>query len=252
MNKAKKINILIWLIILSTLIINYILIRFSGLCSKILRDNLEETVYGNFLLEVGIFLFVFAGMILCGFYLYHICGKKDYTIQNIFVLCFLFSGTLLASLIAYRYSPYAMPLVILPLIISFISNKHIAVCVTVVMTLFIIPIAYGYPEIIFMHIFTGILASLMASKVEQRKDFPILGLVLTACNVFVMFIFQTLKGFNVEEFLQNTAIVSIITFGCVIATIGALPFFETISGIISIGIMTKQKIYQIIKPEERL
>ena len=232
MNKFRKNTMYIWFIIIAAFISNYLIIRLSEPYTKIFSNN-DVLVYKSILFEIGVFLFVLIAMFLGGFYIYQVWSKKELTYQNIFMLCLLFTGTLILSVAIYRYSPFAMPLVLIPLILTFISNKYTAIYMNIVMTLLMLPVIFDKPDIIFMNIFTGIIVGMIASRVNQRREFPVLGLAMTLCNVLVLFIFNTMRGFEFDLFLKDSAIVSAVTFGCVIATVGILPFFETISGIIT-------------------
>ena len=232
MNRPSKNKMYIWLIAAVTFVLTYVLIHLIASYEGIFV-NTEDNTYMNVFFEIGIALFSLLIVGITGYYLSSVWEKKNITPQNLLAISILMVGTLCLSFLMHRFSPYALPIIIVPLILTFITNRRTADIMTLIMTISLMPFYFAVPVVFFMNLFTGVLASSLASKINQRREFPVLGIALAISNILVLFIFNTIAGFKFDEFLINALITGVITFGCVIMTIGLLPFFETISGIIS-------------------
>lgn len=234
MKNPRRNRLLVWLIAGMTFIGAYLLVRLPGAYSAILSDE-SNSVYQKVMFEIGIFVFVLLILFLGAYYIFHFWERKDVTAQNVLAISSLMLITLGLSVFLINLSPYAMPLILVPLILTFITDRRTAEFMAVLITLLIIPFSTGTPAVIFMSLFTGILSSILASKINQRREFPVLGLALALSNLVLLFVFSSVTGagFVLEQFLKDALFSSIATFLCVIAAIGLLPFFETISGIIS-------------------
>ena len=230
--KLKRNTMLVWIITFVTFITTYLVMRFTPAYREIFQNE-GNILYKNVLFEVGIVLFAALLVFMAGYYIYQFWNKKLIVIPNILAICILMVVTLIISILVKELSIYLMPVILIPLVLTFISDRRTAYIMTIVMTIAILPFVYVEPTIILMNLFTGLIACVLASKIIQRRDFPILGITLALCNILVLFAMYTIRGFDFNDFLKNAGMSAIITFVSVIATIGALPFFETLSGIIS-------------------
>lgn len=232
MKKFEKNGLLIWVLAVTAFIISYLLIRFTGTYTGLL-SNAEGDAVKSALFEVGLFLFVLIVFMLGGYFIYYFWRRKNITPQNVGAICALMVLTLGISVFIYKWSPFAMPVVLVPLILSFISEERTAKFMTIIITLLLIPISASTPSVIFINLFTGMLANILASKVNQRREFPVLGITLALSNIIGIFLFHSIWGFELNGFIRDALISALVTFICVIGTIGLLPFFETFSGVIS-------------------
>lgn len=232
MKQVERKTVLNGLIIAATAVIVYLVLRFTGNYTALLH-NPDKLLSLQVLSEVGVVLYAGLLMGLGCYYWCHTWSKKQRKPQYVAAICILMVATLLASALLSKWSAYAMPIILVPLVLTFITDKRTAEFMTVLMIMAVLPFSVASPAVIFLNLFTGILATVLADKIDQRREFPVLGILLATSNLVIVFVFYCMFGFALDNFVKDAVITAIITFGCVIATIGLLPFFETAAGIIS-------------------
>lgn len=232
MKRLERNTVLNGLMIAATLVAVYLILRFTGNYTELLH-NPDDLVSLQVLSEVGIAIYAVLLVFLGCYYWCHTWLKKHRKPQYVGAVCVLMVVALLMSALLAKWSPYAMPIILVPLLLTFLTDKRTAEFMTVLMVMAVLPFASASPAVIFMNLFTGILATILADKIDQRREFPVLGILLATSNLVIVFIYYCIFGFALDAFALDAVISAVITFGCVIATVGLLPFFETAAGIIS-------------------
>lgn len=232
MKKLERSKVFNWLIAAITFVVTYFILRFSGNYANIL-NNPDDLISLTVLFEIGVALYAGLLVFIGGYYLYHTWPKRQLKPNYIGAISALMAATLLLSCLLANWNLYAMPIVLVPLVLTFITDKRTAEFMTIVMVLAVLPFAAVAPATIIMNLFTGILGTVLAAKIDQRREFPVMGIMLAISNLMILFVYHGITGFVLDAFVTDAIISGSITFGCVVATIGLLPFFETAAGIIS-------------------
>lgn len=232
MKKLERNKVFNWLIVAATFVITYLILRFTGTYTELLH-NPDNLISLTVLFEISVVLYAGLLVFLGSYYLYHTWPKQQRKPNYVGAVSVLMAVTLLLSCLLSNWNVYAMPVILIPLVLTFITDKRTAEFMTVLLVLAILPFSAGNPAVIFMSLFTGILGTVLAAKIDQRREFPVLGILLAVSNLLILFIYHGITGFVLDTFARDAVISAAITFGCVVATIGLLPFFETAAGIVS-------------------
>ena len=232
MKKLKERNIFNGLITAAIFVATYLILRLTGNFSGILQ-NPDNLISYTVLFEIGVFLYAALLVFLGAFYLHHTWPKQWLKPNYIAAVGIFLLAVLLVSCLLANWSLYAMPIILVPLVLTFITDRRTGGVMTVLMVLAVLPFSMGAPASIFVYLFTGFLGTILAGKVEQRREFPVLGLLLALSNLTIIFLYHSLFGFVLQNFVVESVISSAITFVCVVGTVGLLSVFETAAGIIS-------------------
>lgn len=232
MKKMERSKVFNWLIVAATFVLTYLILRFTGTYTEILH-NPENLISLSVLFEIGVVVYAALLVFLGSYYLYHTWSKQQLKPHYVGAISALMMVTLLLSCLLANWNLYAMPIILVPLVLTFITDKRTAEFMTVLLVLAVLPFAAVAPAVLFMNLFTGILGTVLAAKIDQRREFPVLGIMLAISNLIILFVYHGITGFVLDTFARDAIISAAITFGCVVATIGLLPFFETTAGIVS-------------------
>ena len=201
------------------------------------------------LLVLYILTAMFIGIIL---YLQYTYVKKNHKAiyednKKLILICLLnVSYLVLASGVKY-VSPYLIPMVCTPLLLSMLINHKVSLVLSSYNVILLGALIEFDPQIILLAFISTILSSTILRKMQQRNDiiYATLGIGLL-CGI-LNFLIGNMVSINIKEVIINSllTIVGVLISG--ILTIGILPFIEN-----TFDVVTTLKLLELSNPNSPL
>ena len=192
---------------------------------------------------------MFIGIIL---YLQYTYVKKNHKAiyednKKLILICLLnVSYLVLASGVKY-VSPYLIPMVCTPLLLSMLINHKVSLVLSSYNVILLGALIEFDPQIILLAFISTILSSTILRKMQQRNDiiYATLGIGLL-CGI-LNFLIGNMVSINIKEVIINSllTIVGVLISG--ILTIGILPFIEN-----TFDVVTTLKLLELSNPNSPL
>ncbi|MFQ7002063.1 MAG: HD family phosphohydrolase [Clostridium sp.] len=201
------------------------------------------------LLVLYILTAMFIGIIL---YLQYTYVKKNHKAiyednKKLILICLLnVSYLVLASGVKY-VSPYLIPMVCTPLLLSMLINHKVSLVLSSYNVILLGALIEFDPQIILLAFISTILSSTILRKMQQRNDiiYATLGIGLL-CGI-LNFLIGNMVSINIKEVIINSllTIVGVLISG--VLTIGILPFIEN-----TFDVVTTLKLLELSNPNSPL
>lgn len=201
------------------------------------------------LLVLYILTAMFIGIIL---YLQYTYVKKNHKAiyednKKLILTCLLnVSYLVLASGVKY-VSPYLIPMVCTPLLLSMLINHKVSLVLSSYNVILLGALIEFDPQIILLAFISTILSSTILRKMQQRNDiiYATLGIGLL-CGI-LNFLIGNMVSINIKEVIINSllTIVGVLISG--VLTIGILPFIEN-----TFDVVTTLKLLELSNPNSPL
>ena len=201
------------------------------------------------LLVLYILTAMFIGIIL---YLQYTYVKKNHKAiyednKKLILICLLnVSYLVLASGVKY-VSPYLIPMVCTPLLLSMLINHKVSLVLSSYNVILLGALIEFDPQIILLAFISSILSSTILRKMQQRNDiiYATLGIGLL-CGI-LNFLIGNMVSINIKEVIINSllTIVGVLISG--VLTIGILPFIEN-----TFDVVTTLKLLELSNPNSPL
>lgn len=209
---------------------------------------IDEGKTGSLLL-LYILTAMFVGIVLYLQYTYVKKNHKEIYEDNkkLILMCLLnVSYLVLASGVKY-ISPYLIPMVCTPLLLSMLINHKVSLVLSSYNVILLGALIEFDPQVILLAFISTILSSTILRKMQQRNDiiYATLGIGLL-CGV-LNFLIGNMVSINIKEVIINSllTIVGVLLSG--VLTIGILPFLEN-----TFDVVTTLKLLELSNPNSPL
>lgn len=214
------------------------LIKESGLLK-----NTNDREIGT---KLGIGILIILSVIILYSYIYFFYG--DILKNNrLIVLLLIILLTILISEVLFNISPYILPLSAGALLVSILIGEQLGIVVNLYLSLFLGLLLRLDFSVILMMILSGSLGVLTLANQKQRYNILISGIIMGICNILAITSFGLIKQIPGKEILFKDMQVFLNGILAIIITIGTLPLWENI-----FGILTPIKLLELSNPNQPL
>lgn len=144
-------------------------------------------------------------------------------------------------------SPFLIPLACVPMLLTLLLNYKIALVESILNCILISAVCEFNTEIILLTILSCILVSIVFRKMQQRSDTIYAAIFIALMSAIMAFCVGFLLSNNVVDNVKKAAFTFIAGVLSAILTIGFLPIFENI-----FGIVTSVKLLELSDPNHPL
>ena len=145
------------------------------------------------------------------------------------------------------YGGLLIPIFVGTMLISILLNFELAVVINCVLTVSISLMLRGDYKFLYMGLVCGVISAYLVTKAQQRSKLSMNGALLGFINVIFIVFFNFIDKSSLETILTDSVIVFLNGLISMVLTIGLLPFFESV-----FGIVTPLKLLEISNPNHPL
>lgn len=167
--------------------------------------------------------------------------------QKLIMICLLnFASVLIARTVTIT-SPFLIPLAFIPMIFTLVANYKVALISSLLNCILISGAVNFNVEITLLAITNSLVGTILLKKLHQRNEILLSTLYIGIVNVVLTFSVGLLISSNITDLLKKSIFAFSASILSGILTIGFLPFFENI-----FGILTSTKMLELSNPNNPL
>lgn len=176
-------------------------------------------------------------------------NKKIYNSRKELLLVSLISIIILAlgRYLFQFYDGLLIPIFVGTMLISILLNFELAVVINCILTVSIFLMLRGDYKFLYMGLICGVISAFLVTKAHQRSKLSMNGVLLGLINVVFIVFFNFIDKSDLKIILTDSIAVFINGLVSMVLTIGLLPFFESV-----FGIVTPLKLLELSNPNHPL
>ncbi|MTI49411.1 MAG: HDIG domain-containing protein [Firmicutes bacterium] len=214
------------------------LIRKAGLLME------EDTI--DYKLIIGTFLFVLILVAIIVAYLY-IFNRDILSSSKVLILTIIVLATILISKTFNGIDGYLMPISAATMLISIIIDAKLAILINFILAIIIGVITGNDINTVLVMLIGGSVGAIGVINTHQRYNIFLTGLIVSCSNVLAIFSFGLIGNLEIQLILQESVYGILNGLFCAILTVGSLPLWESLFGII-----TPLKLLELSNPNQPL
>jgi len=207
--------------------------------------NNNSSSAGYLYLSLGVLIILV--MTMEWFYLSKYYNNLFMDSQKLIMICLLnFASVLIARTVTIT-SPFLIPLAFIPMIFTLVVNYKVALISSLLNCILISGAVNFNVEITLLAITNSLVGTILLKKLHQRNEILLSTLYIGIVNVVLTFSVGLLISSNITDLLKKSIFAFSASILSGILTIGFLPFFENI-----FGILTSTKMLELSNPNNPL
>lgn len=207
--------------------------------------NNNNSYSGYLYLSLGVLIVLV--MIMEWFYLSKYYNDIFMDSKKLIMICLLnFSAVLIARTVTST-APFLIPLAFIPMIFSLVVNHKVALVSSLLNCILISGAVNFNIEITLLAIINALVGTILLKKLHQRNEILFSTLYIGFVNVVLTFSVGLLISNNITDVVKKSLFAFSASILSGILTIGFLPFFENV-----FGILTSTKLLELSNPNNPL
>jgi putative nucleotidyltransferase with HDIG domain len=200
----------------------------------------------RFSLGILVTILFLAGIVIIFLKKYY---KKVYNNTKEMLLVCLISIIILISgrYLFQFYNGLLIPIFVGTMLISILLNFELAAVINCVLTVSMFLMIRGDYKFLYMGLICGVISALLVTKAHQRSKLSMNGVLLGLINVIFIVFFNFIDKSDLRIILTDSIAVFLNGLLSMVLTIGLLPFFESV-----FGIVTPLKLLELSNPNHPL
>lgn len=170
-------------------------------------------------------------------------SRKHLLLLSIIIVIILVSARYLFPF----YGGLLIPIFVGTMLISILFNLELAVVINCALTVGISLMLRGDYKFLYLGLICGVISAILVTKAHQRSKLSMNGALLGLINVVFIVSFNFIDKSDLKTILTESAVVFLNGLISMVLTIGLLPFFESV-----FGIVTPLKLLEISNPNHPL
>ncbi|WP_123053005.1 HD family phosphohydrolase [Clostridium sp. JN-1] len=209
----------------------------------LLNDNSHSEL--NIYVFLGIFTLLI--ILLEWIYIYKFYNKFYNDTNRLIMINILSCISILLARSISVVSPFLIPLSCIPMVFTLLVNDRVSLIINILNSILISSVVDFNVEITLLAIINAMLGSIVLKKMHQRNDILYSSMYIAIINSIFTFSAGFLLSNNAADVWQKTLFSAVASIFSGILTIGLLPFFENV-----FGVVTTIKLLELSNPNNPL
>ena len=201
----------------------------------------------DYRLLLGLLILVVLVTSVIGIYLYFLNKEVLGNLKQLLLMIIIISSILLMAKGLHNISEYIIPVSAAAMIISILINPKLSILVNFIIGILIGFITGNNITIVTISIIGGTVGAISVVKANQRHNIFLAGFIVSIANVLTIVSFGLIANVDYRILLVNSLYGLLNGIFCSILTIGSLPLWEGMFGII-----TQLKLLELSNPNHPL
>ncbi len=202
---------------------------------EILKDAgmIKEHSNKNISLYIGVGVLILIAEALIFGYIFVFSKKLFSSPSKIYLLLILFVSVYLISKSIYGISPYVVPLATITMLIGILINTRLAIVVNLVLVVLLSLLYSNSTAFILTGLIGGTIGAFAVNNTNQRSNIFVAGLLVSLSNLLTILGLGLINNSEFSKILIDSFYGVINGVFCAILTIGSLPLWESVFGILT-------------------